>query len=242
MSLWMNGVYSPDFWDSPPIAINLDEAWQGYPNELRFKHAILRTRDQLLKDSCSHKTLHIQRDAYSSLVQAGFRNDLKAHASKHVLDMLGLDGKQLSFNMDGTFKAMRKIRKHEAMQVVKTWCNSWATSYRYHEDPLLPCLLGCTTGIDDFTHYLVCPHIWSDVQNAFPNLHFSSPFERLCINTECTECIRVLAAVFQAYHTVKSTFASLPLAPFDTIRCTFFEAFRTAAQSSGLRPASASFD
>ena len=120
MSLWMNGVYSPDFWDSPPIAINLDEAWQGYPNELRFKHAILRTRDQLLKDSCSHKTLHIQRDAYSSLAQAGFPNDLEAHASKHVLDMLGLDGNQLSFNMDGTFKAMRKIRKHELMQVVKT--------------------------------------------------------------------------------------------------------------------------
>ena len=31
MSLWMNGIYSPDFWDSPPIAINLDEVWQAIP-------------------------------------------------------------------------------------------------------------------------------------------------------------------------------------------------------------------
>ena len=35
--------------------------------------------------------------------------------------MLGIQDDQLEVNMESTFKAMRKIRKHEAMQVVKTW-------------------------------------------------------------------------------------------------------------------------
>ena len=198
----------------------------------------------MLQKQRSGKKISIQKEAYASLIAMGFPNDLQKHASEHICRLTGLDSDQIEFNMESTFKAMRKIRKHEAMQVVKTWCNSWATSYRYHEDPLLPCLFGCT-GIDDLSHYINCPLIWTDVQSAFPQLVFDSASQKLCVDTDCTESLRVLAAVFQAYHTIKPTYACLPLAPSATVRYAFFEAFCTAAQSSGLvraRAPSASHD
>ena len=138
-------------------------------------------------------------------------------------------------------KALRTLRKHEAMQVVKTWCNSWATTKRLHLLPLLPCVLGCTNQVDDLSHYINCPRIWTDVQSAFPQLVFDSVSQKLCGDTDCTESLRVLAAVFQAYHTIKPTYACLPLAPSATVRYAFFEAFCTAAQSSGLVRARAPF-
>ena len=48
------------------------------------------------------------------------------------------------------------------------WCNGWATSCRFHEDKILPCLFGCVGERDDLRHYLVCLHLftlWSFLSN-----------------------------------------------------------------------------
>ena len=118
--------------------------------------------------SAPPKKQQIQAIAYKHIFEAGFPNDLQAHVSKHVFKMLGADADSAAqFALDDTFKAMRKLRKHEAMQVIKTWVNSWSTSDRYHEDVLLPCLLGCADKPDDLQHYIHCPRIWDITRIAF---------------------------------------------------------------------------
>ena len=128
---------------------------------------------------------------------------------------------------------MRKLRKHEAMQIIKTWCNSWATSYRYHESTLFLCLLGCPFMKDELNRYVFCPHIWNVARTAFPHLAFDSLFDRLCVNNPCTESLKVLAATFPAYHTIKPTLGNAPI-PFDAARRQFECSFYTAARASGL--------
>ena len=219
------------------MAINLDQAWQGFPNETRFKLAALEARDHLLSLSSTQKNLPIQATAYKSLMQVGFPNDIQAHVSKHLFQYLGVDvDKHTCLDLSECFKQMRKLRKHEAMQVMKTWCNSWTTSYRYHEEVLHPCLLGCPGMKDDLAHYVNCPHIWFVARTAFPNLKFDSMFDRLCVENPCTESLRVLAGTFPAYHTIKPSNCEAR-ASFDSARRDFAPAFCTAVRASGFCPA-----
>ena len=51
----------------------------------------------------------------------------------------------------------RRLRKHEAMRVIKTWVNSWATSTRFHENFILRCLFGYQDAEDRMSHYVLCP-------------------------------------------------------------------------------------
>ena len=228
-----------DFWDSTPMAINLDQAWQGYPNEKRFRLGTLEARDQLLQLAASSSPPHklpIQATAYKSLMQIGFPNDIQAHVSKHIFQFAGTDGDaNASLDLTASFMFLRKLRKHEAMQVIKTWCNSWATSYRYHESTLFPCLLGCPFKKDELDHYLFCPHVWFVARTAFPQLAFERLSDRLCVDNPCTVSLRVLAATFPAYHSVKPSLGSAPM-PFDAARCHFEGTFYSAVRASGLSP------
>ena len=138
--------------------------------------------------------------------------------------------------MDATFKAMRAFQKHEAMQVVKTWCISWATTRRLHLQPLLPCVLGWPDEIDDLSHYIVCPHLWNIARTAFPNVQLNCTLDKLCIGGSCTVSLRVLAATFQAYHASKPFSAVFSTAVFDAAKRRFEDHFCVAVRSSGLTP------
>ena len=136
---------------------------------------------------------------------------------------------------------MRKMRKHEAMQVIKTWCNSWSTSYRYHKKdaqgmPIRhPCLLGCPGEKDDLHHYVNCPHIWNVARIAFPRLKFDSPLDRLCVENPSSESLRVLAATFPSYHSIKPADGEAR-ASHDSARSIFEHTFYTCVRASGLMP------
>ena len=88
----------------------------------------------------------------------------------------------------------------------KTLINSWATSYRYGESVLLPCLFGCTEGTDDLEQYLCCEPMWTCAVNAAslptPFL-LLSPIERLCMVNRCPESIKLLGVAFRGYHSVR---------------------------------------
>ena len=145
-----------------------------------------------------------------------------------------------TLDLTDTFQIMRKLRKHEAMQVIKTWCNSWSTSYRYHEDNLLPCLLGCPSRPDDLSHYICCPHVWSTVGDCFPQLELASPLARLGVESPSRERLITLAGIFQAYHGTKlntNIVASVPI-PFAAARQNFTKVFQVAVAAAGLKPAS----
>ena len=97
MARRLNGYFSFAFWDSEPIATNLNQAWLGFPELERFKLAALEVRDDLLQAPQSlSKKLPIQAKAYKCLVQVGFPNDLEAHVSKHFFQFLGAVKTQLN--------------------------------------------------------------------------------------------------------------------------------------------------
>ena len=88
---------------------------------------------------------------------------------------------------------------------------------------------------DELAHYLFCPHVWNVARIAFPQLVFDSLFDRLCVDKPCTVSLRVLAATFPAYHTIKPTLGNAPI-PFDAARCQFECSFYSAVRASGCSP------
>ena len=49
------------------------------------------------------------------------------------------------------------FRNHDALRVVKTWCNAWATSNRCHDPMQQPCSFGFQDAGDVMTHHMHCP-------------------------------------------------------------------------------------
>ncbi len=96
------------------------------------------------------------------------------------------------------------FRKHEAMRVIKTWVNSWGTSYRMHEDVLFSCLFGCQDAEDSMIHYVQCPfwlmlltHLLRDPPPS------PMPLVRLGVVDPTDSTLKALACSFAGYHAIK---------------------------------------
>ena len=145
----------------------------------------------------------MQSVAYRCLMNSAFPNTLQGTVVRrmHKLGILDVSQNHIPA-FDSACAIMRKLRKHDVMCVIKTWTNSWSTSYRYHEPVLLPCLLGCQEGKDDLSHYVDCIQIQiilDDLLLSSP----SSPLERIGLQSISRESILTTAAVFCAYHAFK---------------------------------------
>ena len=87
--------------------------------------------------------------------------------------------------------------------------NGWATSCRFHEDKILPCLFGCAGQQDDLSHYLVCPHLftlWSYLTNSNVS---EMPLIRWGLINPCTHNLNAIACVFSGYHAVRRHFKTI---------------------------------
>ena len=62
---------------------------------------------------------------------------------------------------EGAFKTLKQMSGAQALKVLKSWTNGWATSHRMHEDHALDCVLGCSGCRDSLSHYLHCPHMYA---------------------------------------------------------------------------------
>ena len=153
---------------------------------------------------------------------------------------------------------LRTMRCHEAMQVIKTWTNSWATSGRYHENPIFPCLFGCRDrqsffgmirsplpilvsdfGVcppGDFSHYLICPKMWHAIDSIVTHSVPIDPFKRLGLTDSTYDNLFPLACSFHSYHAIKhvrnSPYSSLD---FTSNSRLFAGAFIAAAHIVGLQ-------
>ena len=83
-------------------------------------------------------------------------------------------------------------------KLIKTWTNSWATSHRYHELLLLPCVMGCQDGKDDLSHYAGCIQI----NLILGDLFLTSRLGRLGLWNASRDSVLTCAAVFSAYHVI----------------------------------------
>ena len=68
---------------------------------------------------------------------------------------------QQAILLDRCWATLKKCRVADAVKIIKTWSNGWATSSRYHEGVILPCLFGCKACTDNLQHYMQCPHLFA---------------------------------------------------------------------------------
>ena len=95
--------------------------------------------------------------------------------------------------------------------VVKTVCNSWATSHRFHEDEIRGCVFGCNLvkpqvencdPYDSQSHYVVCPNLWRVVGDVVGDFLDPDPVVRLCLGRRAQPMACALG--FGIYHYLKS--------------------------------------
>ena len=111
---------------------------------------------------------------------------------------------QQAIHLEWCWGALKKCRVADAVKIIKIWSNGWATSSRYHEGVLLPCLFGCSC-IDKLEHYLHCPHLlalWTFLAG-----HVSSdPLERWGLIRPESDVFLQIACVFSGYHAIRREF------------------------------------
>ena len=108
-------------------------------------------------------------------------------------------------------KLLPSLRKSEVMMILKTWGNSWSTSYRYHEPKLLTCLFGCPDCPDKLAHYVVCPWLFKIVSLIRPETS-SDPLERIALKNATIESLKAVACIFAGYHSIKCMPTNLTIA------------------------------
>ena len=95
---------------------------------------------------------------------------------------------------------------------IKSFANSWCTSYRFHEAERLPCIFGCTRCKDEFAHYLTCDPLDTVVTSSLclPALALStSPLPNLGFFGQRRNNIIKIVIKFKVYHALRNEYSSL---------------------------------
>ena len=112
---------------------------------------------------------------------------------------------QQAILLDRCWIALKKCRVADAVKIIKTWSNGWATSSRYHEGVVLPCLFGCKSCIDNLQHYLQCPHLfalWTFLAGSVS----ADPLKRWGLIAPEPNDFLQIACVFSGYHAIRREF------------------------------------
>ena len=159
-------------------------------------------------------TLKTQAIAYKHLLALRFPNNFENFCTDRIANLLSLEFDPCAtLDLGDSFKTLKKMRKHEAFQVIKTWINSWATSRRFDHDSItLPCIFGCGNGCeDDLAHYIKCVILWSLVESKISFSLPSQSLERVGVIRPTKQDLHLLAAIFQAYHGTKKWLRDLEI-------------------------------
>jgi len=259
---------SPSFWDSEAFTINLENAWLGFPEDPKWGPAgITLLQNARPPMPCTVQELPLQARAYKILHEAAGCSDLYQIICRRLCSwQICGASEQAPFQLNEVLPLISKMRVHEAMQIIKTWTNSWATSVRYHESTIFPCLLGCTdkdryfgmiqvppcpkafghlgsSPCDDFSHYLICPKMWRVIDSIVTHSVPIDPLKRLGLIDSNYENLFTLACCFHAYHAIKHVRNNHPSSlNFSANIRLFSEAFVTAAHIVGLQYTSVSMN
>jgi hypothetical protein len=181
------------------------------------------------------KVANLQKIIYENLMSF-YISDLPAIIFKRVQNMFDPHPVyKCSFEFEAASELMRKhLRKFDNMRIIKTWVNSWSTSYRYHETPLLPCVFGCPREKDNQDHYVMCPILFHTLRQLRPTTS-PDPIERIGLFHTSVDNLRALSCTFSGYHAVRRSdrlteHPAPPKPPFRTFASQIFaEAFFTEA-------------
>ena len=183
IKLWSAGLVSPEFWDSSPFAFNLCDASRGFPGDSKWFAPASAALHELASKlgSTNRPSRPLSQIGYGQSEFSGSRVPVQKVLYKHMLvgvhpnsliKLIGLRvakmtkhshenliGSDLESKVALSANHLKKLRMHDAFQVLRTWLNAWTTSTRYHEAVTLPCLFGCVEEVDDQAHYCRCPRM-----------------------------------------------------------------------------------
>jgi hypothetical protein len=233
IELWGSGTFSPDFWDSTPIALNLDHAFRCFPGDPLWSHGTRLAvqeivpspsppsfsdvlprppTEQVSQGPFRHPPLlpasfppypPIQNKIYQSLMTHAFPYNLENTIFARITDLFKpyqID--RVGLEIHSAFAILMKIRKHDAMRILKTWVNSWATSHRYHESIRHGCLFGCDDAKDSMNHYVMCPILYGLTVQLCPATS-SCPLKRIGLIDPTRDSVLRVACAFAGYHAIK---------------------------------------
>ena len=134
------GNFSPDFWDTKPFAACLEDAWLGFPSDPSWSSPgtqLVNSHQENMFPSAPIPGISfdpkVQALAYKVLHQYSGKSDLFETVGRRIANWLGyIPIEFVPDQFEFASSLLRKMRCHEAMQIVKTWTNSWVTSVRYH--------------------------------------------------------------------------------------------------------------
>ena len=133
------GLFFPDCWDSTPYACNLQEAYSKYPH-FPFLTPGINNAIQEIREAPSNDTQSLQTITYKNLLASAFRlNVVNETIFKRVRTIFQpYDISETGIDINSALSICIGLQKHDAMRILKTWCNSWATSHRLHETIRFP--------------------------------------------------------------------------------------------------------
>jgi hypothetical protein len=99
--------------------------------------------------------------------------------------------------------ALNGLRSFQAMQVIRTWSNSWATTCRFHEARTLACLFCCAAASDGLTHYAFCEVLGSIMTQFVGEPADASGTASLGLANPSVSNLKRTACMFHACHAVK---------------------------------------
>ena len=94
-------------------------------------------------------------------------------------------------------------------KVLKSWINGWATSSRYHEIKLLPCLFGCISCSDSMQHYMLCPHLFA-LWVFLAGGASEDPLVRWGLLGPNKLTMHYISCIFSGYHAIRHDLRSNP--------------------------------
>ena len=243
VSRWTQGHFYPKFWDSTPFACNLEGASLGFTCDAKLTEGInsalreIQIRGNDTRDS-------LQKVVYKHLLISSFRvHCVQETILKRVSSIFKpYDLHDTGINIHSALSMCSRFRKHDVMRILKTWCNAWATSHRFHETIRLPCLFGCSGATDSLTHYIHCPYWLHVLQRVLPQPPSVFPLTRLGLVDPTKTSLLSVAASFAGYHAIKRHATTILTSSDD---CTveqrlllhriFVDAFIAEATESGLQ-------
>ena len=112
---------------------------------------------------------------------------------------------QNSILLERCWATLKENTVSVVIKVLKCWCNGWASSRRYHEDKLLPCLFGCNQCNDELEHYFQCPHLFS-LWSFLSGNTSADPLVRWGLIHPAALQFKIVSCVFSGYHSVRRHF------------------------------------
>ncbi len=136
----------------------------------------------------------LQKKVYDSIIADHFSSCLADIVHTRISNLFTpYDIDAHNVQTHNAIELLKKLRKHDAMRVIKTWVNSWSTSDRFHEAIRLPCLFGCPH-LDRQQHYVFCPILFYLTAQIIPTSN--QPLERIGIANPTIGSLKAVACVF----------------------------------------------